>query len=158
MNSFFLFSFFFFDGKDDFGIRFRSTADLAVEWAYFGGWSDLESWPKHAHVETRKTFTGLKIVTVSNSFLVDERMKGERTTWNISNSGTLAFNSQGSGLLRNKLLNPNGDGSASVLSPSLSLGGLALATRFASLLAQNNCVIWFVVNGLTTKNSFLKDL
>jgi hypothetical protein len=101
----------------------------------------LESWPKHAHVETRKTFTGLKIVTVSNSFLVDERMKGERTTWNISNSGTLAFNSQGSGLLRNKLLNPNGDGSASVLSPSLSLGGLALATRFASLLAQNNCVI-----------------
>jgi hypothetical protein len=31
MNNFFLLSSIFFDGKDDFGIRFRSAVDLAVE-------------------------------------------------------------------------------------------------------------------------------
>jgi hypothetical protein len=31
MNSFFLFSAIFFNGKDDFGIKFRSATNLAVE-------------------------------------------------------------------------------------------------------------------------------
>jgi hypothetical protein len=85
-------------------------------------------------------------------------MKGKRTTWNISNNGTLASNGQGNNLLQNKLLSPNGDDSASVFSPSFNFGGLALVIRFASLLVQNDCVIQPVENGLSIKSSFLKDL
>jgi hypothetical protein len=31
MNSFFMFFFVLFDGKDDFGIRFRTVANLAIK-------------------------------------------------------------------------------------------------------------------------------
>jgi hypothetical protein len=48
---------------------------------------------------------------------------------------------KGSSLLQNKLLNPNSGSGALVLSPSLSLGGLALDACSASLLAQNDRVI-----------------
>lgn len=109
---------------------------------------------KHSQVskQLRKT------TTVSNSSLIDEWMKGQHTTWNVSNGGTLSCDGQGNSLLRKKLLNPNGSSGALVLSPSLSLGGLTLATWSASLLALNNCVIQPLVNSLSTKSSFLKDL
>jgi hypothetical protein len=85
-------------------------------------------------------------------------MKGECTTWNMSNSGTFASNGQGNDLLRNKFLNSNGGGDdALVLSPSLSLEGLVLVVRSTSLLVQNDCVIRPMVNGLSTKSSFLKE-
>ncbi len=95
-----------------------------------------------------------EIATVSNSSPVNKRMKWERTTWNISNRGTLASDGQGSNLL----LIPNGGSGALVLSPSLSLKGPALVARSTSLLAQNNYVIWPMASGLSAKISSLKDL
>jgi hypothetical protein len=109
---------------------------------------------KHSRVSKQPGET----MMVNNSSPINERMKGKRTTWNVSNSGTLASNGQGSGLLRNKLLIPNGSGGALVLSPSLNLGGLALIAWSASLLAQNDRVIRPMTSGLSTKSSFLKDL
>jgi hypothetical protein len=77
---------------------------------------------KHSQVSKQQEET----MTVSNSFLVNERMEGKCTTWNVSNGGTLASDSQGSNLLRKKLLNPNGNDSTSILSPSLVLKVLLL--------------------------------
>jgi hypothetical protein len=96
---------------------------------------------------------------VSNFSPVDERMKGKHTTWNVSNGGMLTSDGQGSGLLRNKPLNPNNgnDDDTSVLFPSFSLEGPALVAQFASLLAQKDRVIRLVVNSLLAKSSFLKD-
>ncbi len=109
---------------------------------------------KHSRVSKQPRET----TTVNNSSPVDKQMKGERTTWNVSNSDTLTSNNQGIGLLWNKLLNLNGDDGATFFFPSLSLKGLTLTTQFASLLVQNDHVIRLVASGLSIKNSSLKDL
>jgi hypothetical protein len=108
----------------------------------------------HSQVSKQPGETG----TISNSFLVDERMKGKCTRRNVPNGDTLASNGRSNGLLRNKLLNPNGDGGTSIFTPLFSVEGLTLDVRFASLLAQNNPIIRPVANGLSTKSSSLKDL
>jgi hypothetical protein len=108
---------------------------------------------KHSRVSKQPGET----TTVSNSSPFEEQMKGERTRWNISNGGMFTSNGQGSNLLRNKLQNPNDGDDVSVLSPSFSFGGLALAAQSASLLVQNDHVVRPVANGLSTKSSSLKD-
>jgi len=113
---------------------------------------------KLAGVRSRVLKQPGETMMVSNSSPINKRMKGKRTTWNVSNSGTLASNDQGSGLLRNKLLIPNGGGGALVLSPSLNLGGPVLTAWSASLLAQNDRVIRPMTSSLSAKSSFLKDL
>jgi len=60
------------------------------------GWSALmPKLVKHSRVSKQPR----EITTVSNSSPVDKQMKGERTTWNVSNDDTLASNNQGSSLL-----------------------------------------------------------
>jgi hypothetical protein len=108
---------------------------------------------KHSRVSKQPGET----MMINNSSPVDKRIKGECTTWNVSNGGTLASDGQGSGLLRNKLLNPNGSNATSIFSPSLSFRGFTLATWSASLLAQNDRVICPMANGLSAKSLSLKD-
>lgn len=109
---------------------------------------------KHSRVSKQPRET----MMISNSIQVDKKMKGEPTTWNVSNSDTFASNNQGIGLLRNKFLNLNGDDNATFIFPSLSFKGLVLATQFASFLAQNDHVIRPMASGLSIKNLFMKDL
>jgi hypothetical protein len=68
-------------------------------------------------------------------------MKGECTTWNMSNGGMLASDGQGNSLLQNKLLNLNSGDGASVFFPLFNLEGLVLIVRSTSLLVQNDRAI-----------------
>jgi len=67
---------------------------LVADWIRKAGRSMLMSkLVKHSRVSKQPGET----MMVSNSSPINKRMKGERTTWNVSNSGTLASNGQGSG-------------------------------------------------------------
>jgi hypothetical protein len=66
--------------------------------------------------------------------------------------------SKGSGLLRNKLLNFNNSGGTLVLSPSVTLGNLALDAQSTILLAQNDHVIQPTTSSLLAKSLSFKDL
>jgi hypothetical protein len=64
---------------------------------------------------------------------------------------------QGNSLLQNKLLNPSGGDDTTTLSPSLNLGGIALADQSASLLVQNDSALQSTMSLLAPKSSPLKD-